>query len=224
MTLAKQNLKQKAQISESFFQTEPLVNMLKDNSPSARLFGLKQLQQKNTKKTVNQLRNLSFDVDESIQDEARKKLAPIEMFYRRKFSFFQEMLQKYPNDPAYKLGFAVTSFRYSQVWVENKRLQDYFLRQALKYLNQLVRMFAPKTRYFYYRAKVLVDLNENRLAIEDLKTVLKQKQNHTGAILSLIDLYLKVNKPQSSYNLIKLLEEKKLPDQIQNSLDFWFTE
>jgi predicted Zn-dependent protease len=221
MTITKQNPNQKVKISESFFQTEPLINSLKDSVPSIRLAGIKQLHGEKDKNIVNQLRNLLIDSDESVQIEARKKLNPIEMFYRRKFSFFHEMLQKSPDEPAYKLGFAVTCFRYSQVWVENRRLRDYFLRQALKYLNQLIRMFEAKSRYLYYRGKVLCELNEYRLAIEDFKIVLKQNSKHTGAILSLINLYLMVNKPASSYQLIKILNIKKLPKQIQTSIDFW---
>ena len=221
MTLAKQSPNQKVKIFESFFQTEPLINSLKDSVPSIRLAGIKQLRGEKDKNIVNQLRNLLMDSDESVQTEARKKLNPIEMFYRKKFSFFHEMLQKSPDDPGYKLGFAVTCFRYSQVWVENRRLREYFLRQALKYLNQLIRMFEAKSRYLYYRGKVLYDLNEYRLAIEDFKIVFKQNRKHTGAILSLIDLYLKEKKPASSYELIKILQNKKLPKQVQTSIDFW---
>lgn len=224
MTLSPKNPNQKVQISESFFQIEPLINMVNDSSPSVRLAGTKQLRGAKGNKIVTQLRKLSLDSNASVQEEARKKLNPVEMFYRRKFSVFQDMLQKQPDEPAYKLGFAVTCYRYSQVWVENKRLQEYFLRQALKYLNQLIRMFEPKSRYLYYRAKVLSDLNENKLAIEDFKNVLKRNKNHTGAILSLIDLYLKTNKPENSYRLIKVLQGKKLPKQIQTAINFWLTE
>ena len=83
------NLNLTKKIQYDFFSLEPLVNKLEDPNPSMRLLGLKQLNELNTYNTVKKLRNLSFDLSYEIQQEAMNKLKPIEMYYRRKFSYYQ---------------------------------------------------------------------------------------------------------------------------------------
>jgi predicted Zn-dependent protease len=206
---------------ESFYFTEPIQNMLQDQNPAIRLRGLQQIRNKKSHKFVKEIRNYLLDNDEQVRTEARKKLQLIEMYYRKKFSIFQDLTNKCPDHPGFRLGFAITCLRYSQNWVENAKLQEYFLRQSLKELNHLIRVFEPNCRYFYYRAQVLTALNQNRLAIEDLKKVLSQKPGHRGAMLSLIDLSFQTKEPQNTLPYIRQLCNKKLPASLQAALLFW---
>jgi len=156
-----------------------------------------------------------------VQTEARRKLKPIEIFYRRKFNFFQDRLKKQPNRLGYQLGFAVICLRYAQIWVEDGKLQEYFLRQAFKNLNQLIRIYEPKARYFYYRGQVLREFNQPRLAAEDFKKVLQQNPRHYGAMLALIDFYLQQRQPHIAIQLIKKLQQHKLPLVYRQALQYW---
>lgn len=217
----KKPLNSKIHIPENFFLTEPIMNMLADKNPATRLSGLKQIKGMNNRNLINKLHNLTFDPSRDVQFETQKKLKPIEMFYRRKFSFYQDNLTKFPDQPGYKLGFSLTCLRYAQNWVVNMELREYFLKQAIKYMNQLIRIHEPKVNYFYLRGQVLFELNQKRAAIEDFKKVLHQRPNHTGAILSLIELYLQTYKPSAINQLIGKLKQKKLPPKIKAAIEFW---
>ncbi|HDL17633.1 MAG TPA: hypothetical protein ENH29_01100 [Bacteroidetes bacterium] len=210
-------------IPERYFCLEPLVNMLRDPNPASRLFAIRQLQSWNNRFFVSKLRSFLHDSSEAVQIEARRKLKPVEMFYRKKFSFFQFKLKKEPDEPAYKLGFAITCLRYAQIWVEEEKLQEYFFRQAIKYLNQLIRVHEPKAKYFYYRGQTLLGMGQNRFAIEDFKKVLQFRPNHTGAMLTLIDQYLTLYALHKALPLIQQLQQKKLPASLTSVVNFWHT-
>ena len=210
-------------IPERYFSLEPLINMFRDPNPASRLSAIRQLQSGNNRIFVNELRPFLHDSSEEVQCEAHRKLKPVEMFYRKKFSFFQFKLKKEPDEPAYKLGFAITCLRYAQIWVEEEKLQEYFFRQAIKYLNHLIRVYDPKAKYFYYRGQTLLGMGQNRFAIEDFKKVLQFRPNHTGAMLALIDQYLTLYTPHKALPLIQQLQQKKLPASLKVALNFWHT-
>ena len=220
--VAKQ-LKSKTHIPESVYFIEPLLNMLGDKNPSTRLSGLKRIKGTNNRNLITKLHNLTFDSSYAVQLETQRKLKPIEMYYRKKFSFYQDNLKKFPDNTGYRLGFSLTCLRYAQNWVVNVELREYFLKQALKLINQLIRIYEPKTKYFYFRGQILGELNQKRAAIEDFNKVLLQRPNHTSAILSLIELYLYTNNPAKVKQLIGKLKQKKLPPKIQAAIDFWNT-
>jgi len=222
--MKKKRIVQSMKLDNKIFTLEPIVNMLEDPTESVRLAGLNQIKGLNHCERIKKLRNLSYDSSEKIQLLIRKRLKPIEINYRKKFSYYQNLTTKYPEKTSHKFGFSLTCLRYAQTWVENEKIKEYFLQQALKNLNQLIRVHYPKTKYFYYRGQVFNDLNQTKLAIEDYKKVLQQNPKHTGALLALADLYLQTKKISNAYQLIKELQIKKLPKEIKKAVNFWFPE
>ena len=107
--------------------------------------------------------------------------------------------------------------------MEEEKLQEYFFRQAIKYLNQLIRVHEPKAKYFYYRGQTLLGMGQTRFAIEDFKKVLQYQPKHTGVMLTLINQYLQLNALHKALPLIQQLQQKKLPASLTSVVNFWHT-
>ncbi len=186
-----------------YYELEPAINKLHDHDPTLRYEAIHRLKSTRNRLFVNQLRPFQFDSAAIVRKAAQNKLKPIETFYRVKFFYFQNKMENFPNYAGYRLGFAIICLRYSQMWVQDTKLQDYFLRDALRQLNRLIRTVEPKKCYFYYRGQVLKTMHQTTLAIEDFKKVLEKDPKHWGAILKLIDLYIKNKQPHKSFELLQ---------------------
>ena len=204
-----------------YYELDPTINKLYDHDPTVRYQAIIELHSTKNRHFVSQLRHFQFDPAFMVRREVQNKLNPIESFYRRKFFYFQNMMKKNPNYAGYRFGLAIICLRYSQVWVQNSKLQDYFLREALRQLNRLIRTVDPKKNYFYYRGQVLKSMDRSSLAIEDFKKVLEIDSEHWGAILKLLDLYFKNKQPHKSFELVKAVRKNTHPKILKDLFSFW---
>ncbi len=208
-------------LEPSVFNLVPNENLLAEKNPALVSQGLRHLKQLQRKESVLLLRRFLFHPSEQVQNEARRKLKRLEMGYRRKFFHFQDRMKRYPNYPGFKLGFAVVCLRYAQIWTEDSRLKEYFLRQALKHLNQLIRLFHPREKYFYLRGQVLCELGHLHLALADFDRVLQLRPSHLGARFSLIDLYFRTGRPETALQHLHELRQRPCPRVLRPMLDFF---
>ena len=79
----------KSNLNAELFQLEPIVNMLEDSTELVKLAGIKNIKNLNNYETIKKLRNLTLDSTERLQSVIHNKLHPLEMYYRRKFSYYQ---------------------------------------------------------------------------------------------------------------------------------------
>lgn len=217
-----QNIQQQLSIlPDWYYELDPAISKLYDHDPTVRYEAVLNLHPKKNRTFVNQLRHFQLDPAYPVRREVQNKLNSIESFYRRKFYFFQKMMKKKSNYAGYRLGFALTCLRYAQNWVQSAKLQDYFLHEALGQLNRLIRTVEPKKIYFYYRGQVFKAMNQISLAIEDFRKVREIDPKHRGAILQLLDSYIKSKQPHKSNELVRITVEQSHPTVFKNLLTFW---
>lgn len=200
-----------------YYELEPTINKLHDHDPTLRYEAIHKLKATKTRSFVKQLQPFKFDSAAIGRNAAQNKLRPIESYYRAKFFYFENKMKKFPNYAGYRLGFAIICLRYCQMWVQDTKLQDYFLRDALRQLNRLIRTVEPKKCYFYYRGQVLKTMHQTTLAIADFKIVLEKDPKHWGAILKLIDLYINNKQPHKSFNLLQTHQDS-IPEALKEYL------
>ncbi|HHM24403.1 MAG TPA: hypothetical protein ENJ23_05100 [Bacteroidetes bacterium] len=202
-------------LEEELFNLTPAVNLLHEANPAVLYRGIRVLRQVGSRQNIRLLRRYQNHASERVRQAVQRKLRPLEISFRRHFFFFQEKMKRYPTYPGYRFGFALTCLRYAQTWVESGRLREYFLRQSLKHLNQLIRLFHPLAKYFYLRGQVLCELDRPRFAIADFERVLQLRPGHGGATYRLIDLYFKTGHPEKSLHLLRQLSAAGLPHPLQ---------
>lgn len=188
---------------------QPIEYSLMERSDRLLAEGARHLKATLHPEHLKRLRRLSESPYPKARQIARSKLFLIEKFFRKKFYFYQQKLSRSPSDPAVKYGFALICLRYAQFWTPNARLREYFLRQSLRQLNQLIRLFRPEKKFFYLRAQVLKEMGQCTLAIEDFQKVLRMEPKHRGAILGMIECYFMTHRPREGLLVLKQLRSRK---------------
>ena len=200
---------------------EPLLDRLADFSAEVRCQAVQSLRPKYSRIPIAILRRLTCDSDTQVSQAAQKKLTSLEMHLRRQIFLFHQWLQKNPDSSAPLAGLSLSYLRYAQFWVQDETIRRYFLQKAQEGFDQLIRMYQPKLRYFYYRGLVLMALGRYRLAAANFAKILRKYPHHRGALLNLMEIFYHLHNYRFIPQLSQRINTISLPHQVAQYVNFW---
>ncbi|NOY76406.1 MAG: hypothetical protein GXO76_00920 [Calditrichaeota bacterium] len=163
------------------------TDLLLSKNSEQRVQGIHQLRRPFYALAIQELHRLSRHSNLTFKIAAKGELDTLDVQFRKRIYKIRQKMRREPDYPGYQLALAVVFLRYSQIWPHVPENRTYFLTQASKLLNQLIRLVQPKTRYFYYRGWVRKEMGDFRGAISDFRKILHLHPTHWGAVLGLLE-------------------------------------
>ena len=213
-----------SQFIEFSLTTEPLLDMVHDPNPDMRKSAINQIAEKNTPFSMKMLHNMLNDIDEEVRLYAASEIDHLENQQQKHIHQLRQKLKQNPDDAETNFELAKTYIEYARLLVINEKLRSFFIKNAVELLDKLITENQQNGLFTFYRGFAFKMIGDDQKAIIDLKQTLSYDNNHTAAILVLVEIFFKLKKFNLVKDIFKILQLKEYEIEELNAQSFWKTE
>ncbi len=173
---------------------EPLVDSVHDPDPEIRKQAVQQIAVNPTPFSIRLLHFMLNDSDEEVRLYASTELDRIDGEMQNQIFLLEEALKKNARQPELRLQLAKITIDYARLMMIGKNLQRFFLKKAIRLLDENIASDEQNAENYFYRGWALEMIGDFRAALRDLNTALKLNPKESRAYVEMAQIYFTAGK------------------------------